>query len=153
MTTQPGTPLSTLNPAGILYPFAEVFEVETNGDTAVDVWKIPKGTIITMLLAKIKVLGTASSGRNLFVGDVADPNGYLLNAALCGTAVDVIYGDAVSERGAYLKNTEETSIMTHAGSWKVYKTGDKKVILDVDGAMIIEATLEIFIFGYRYNEI
>ena len=149
MTTQPAVPLSTLNPVGTVYPFAEMFEVETNAQESVDIWNIPKGTIITMVLAKIKVVGTGGAA-NIIIGDDDDDNGYILAASVCGVAVDTIYGDAVAERGEYT-NTGG-AIDTHAGPWKVYTAAGKELKLDCSATLTTEATIEVFVFGYRYKE-
>lgn len=146
MTTQPAVPLSTLNPVGTVYPFEEMFEVKTDGTDAVDIWNIPKGTIIKMVLAKIKVAGTGT-GANIIIGDDDDDNGYILAASACGVAVDTVYGDAVAERGAYL---EAGATGTHAGSWKVYTAAGKELKLDCSAELTTEATIEVFVFGSRY---
>uniref|UniRef100_A0A6M3J416 Uncharacterized protein n=1 Tax=viral metagenome TaxID=1070528 RepID=A0A6M3J416_9ZZZZ len=137
----------TVEPIRTIYPFAEVFEISTNGTTAVDVWDIPINTIITMVLARVKVAG-AGSGGNLIVGDDDDDDGFILAANLCGATVATIYGDAVAERGAYL---EAGATGTHAGSWKVYPAAGKELKIDCSVDMTTEATIELFVFGYSYH--
>ena len=149
MATQPATPISELNPVGTVYPFAEMFEVQTDEQTAVNVWNIPKGTIITMVLAKVKVAGTGSGG-NLIVGDDDDDNGYILAANLCGATVDTVYGDLPAERGVYLASGSAAG--THAGKWKVYTAAGKELKIDCSATLTTEATVEVFVFGYRYKE-
>ena len=140
------------NPVKTIYPFAEMFEVTTDGTTAVEIWAIPAGTIITMVLAKIKVAGTGSAS-NLIIGDDDDDNGYILAASCCGVAVDTVYGDAVAERGKYLNEpTTGAAVATHAGPWKVYTAAGKELYLDASAALTTEAVIEVFVFGYRYAE-
>ena len=140
------------NPVKTIYPFAEMFEVSTDGTTAVKIWDIPAGTIITMVLAKIKVQGTGASS-NIIVGDDDDDNGYILAATTCGAVADTVYGDAVAERGTYLNEPSMGSaVATHAGPWKVYTAVGKALYLDASAALTTEAVIEIFVFGYRYAE-
>ena len=137
-----GTPKKTL------YPFAEMFEVETNAQVSVDIWDIPKGTIITMVLAKVKVAGTGTAA-NIIVGDDDVDNGYILAAAVCGTSVDTVYGDATAERGEYLELGADG---VHAGSWKVYSSAGKELKMDCSASLATEAIMDIFVFGFRYHE-
>ncbi len=148
MATQPATPLSELNPVGVLYPFAEVFEVIPTlaADTVKNIWNIPKGTIITMVLAKIKTV-CAGAASNLIIGDDDDDNGYIEAAAFCGSAVDTIYGDVASERGAY---TADATL--HASLWKVYTAAGKELKLEQSGTLTTAGLIEVFVFGYRYKE-
>jgi len=128
-----------------MYPFAEVFEVDTNGTTAVDVWDIPAGTIIAMVLAEIQVSSTGT-GANIIVGDDDDDDGFILAASCCTTA-GTIYGDAPEERGAYLY----TGVSYHSGKWKYYDAAGKELKIDSSAANTTEATLRIYVFGYRYT--
>ena len=150
MTTQPAVALSTLNPVGTVYPFAEMFEVTPSlaADTAVNIWNIPKGTIITMVLAKIKT-ACAGAASNLIIGDDDDDNGYILAGAFCGQAADVIYGDAIAERGIYLA---AATGLGHAGAWKVYTAAGKELKLEQSGTLTTAGAIEVFVFGYRYKE-
>ena len=135
-----GTPKKTL------YPFAEMFEIATVSTTQTDIWDIPEGTIITMVMAKIKTAGTGSG--NLIIGDDDDDNGYVL-AADATAAADTIYGDSVTERGAYLSTGTSAE---HAGHWKVYTAAGKELKIDCSAALTTEATVDVFVFGYRYQE-
>jgi len=136
------------NPVKTIYPFAEMFEVTTDGTTAVKIWDIPAGTVITMVLAKIKVAGTGSAS-NLTIGDDDTADGYILAASCCGAAVDTVYGDAIAERGSYLA---AATGLGHAGAWKVYTAAGKELYLDASAALTTEAVIEVFVFGYRYAE-
>lgn len=135
-------------PKKTLYPFAEMFEVDTDGTDSVDVWDISRGTIITMVLAKIKTPGTGSG--NIIVGDDDDDNGFIL-AADGTAAADTVYGDAVAERGAYFTNAGG-GLESHAGKWKVYTSAGKEIKMDCSNALTTEATIDIFVFGFRYHE-
>jgi len=138
-----------LEPIQTLYPFAEMFDVDTNGTTAVEIWDIPKGTIITMVLAEIKVAGVGSGG-DIIIGDDDDDNGYILAGTLCGGTVGTIFGDAVAERGIYLTNSADAN-ESHAGKWKVYRTATKTLKMDCSVDMTTEGTMRVSVFGYRYK--
>jgi len=137
-------------PNKTIYPFAEMFEVDTDGTTAVEVWKIPAGTAITMVLMRIGVAG-AGAGGSVIVGDNDDDNGFILAGLFCGGTVGTIFGDAITERGDYLNATGgAAATSTHAGKWKVYTDATKSIYIDCDTDMTTEATVQVFIFGYRY---
>ena len=149
MVTQPVVPLSTLNPMGNMYPFAHVFEVETNAQESVDFWKIPDGTIITMVLVEVRVAGTGSAA-NIIVGDDDTDNGYILAATVCGATVGDVFGDAVADRGVYL---EAGATGTHAGSWKVYTDVDKELKMDCSASLTTEATVRVMVFGWKMDQV
>lgn len=132
-------------PKKTIYPFAEMFEVETSTTDSVPVWEIPAGTIVTCILAKIKVAGTGSG--NIIVGDDDDDNGFIL-AADATAAADTIYGDAPEERGAYLYMGDSY----HSEKWKQYTAAGKKIYIDCSDTLTTEATVDIYVFGYRYHE-
>ena len=134
------TPMRTLE------DFSEVFEVDTSGTDSVDVWEIPKGTIIKMVLAEVVVAGVGASGGNLTVGDDDDGDGFIVAANLCGATVGTIYGDSASERGAYLNS----QVPCHTVNWKVYSTAGKEIKIDCSAALTTEATVRIFVYGTRY---
>ena len=136
-------------PKRAIYPFAEMFEVDTNGTTSVNIWSIPIDTIITMVLCRVKVAAIDAGGANIIVGDTDDDNGYILAADICGTTVGTIYGDAITERGAYL-NLGESATAPHAGPWKVYTAAGKTLTTVCSAALDTDGTVEIFVFGYRY---
>ncbi len=131
-----------------LYPFSEMFQVDTSSTDAVTFWNIPAGTIITMVLAKINVAGTGSG--NLIVGDEDDDNGFILACDATSTA-DTVFGDITNERGAYLNAAVPTAGGADEPKWKVY-TATKAAKIDCSGALTTEATIDIMVFGYRYNE-
>lgn len=131
-------------PKQTLYPFAEMLEITTNGTTSVDIWVIPAGTIITRVLAKIRVIGVGTG--NLRIGDDDTNDGFIL-AKDATAAVDTVYGDDVADLGAYLDSG------TNAGMWKLYASSGKEIKIDVDASTLTtEATIDVFIFGYRYSE-
>ena len=135
-------------PMRTLYPFAEVFEVATTGTTAVDVWDIPAGTLITMVLAEVETAPTGDA-NNVTVGDDDDADGYILAGAACGATAGTIYGDSVQERGVYL--VADGVIGIHGGYWKSYTSAGKEVKVVLSAAATTEATMRIYIFGYRYK--
>jgi len=148
------------NPSKTVYPFAEIFEVTTSkvADASVDIWDIPAGTIITMVLAKIKTAGVTTG--NLIIGDDDDDDGYLIAADACA-AVDTIYGDMIEERGRYIAGGVAG---TPAGAscspaWKAYTCAGtvgtpvaKELKIEQSGTLTTAAVIEVFVFGYRYAE-
>ncbi len=132
------------NPKQTIKPFSEIFEINTSGTDSVAIWNIPKGTIITKVLAKIKTAGSGSG--NLIIGDDDDPDGFIL-AADATAAADTIYGDAPEELGAYLY----MGVSYHSTKWKQY-TSTKTLSIDCSDALTTEATVDVFVFGYSYTE-
>lgn len=139
------------NPINTLAPFAEVFQVDGNGTTAVDVWDIPKNTIITGVLCEVVVAATGSA-NNIIVGDEDDDNGYILAAAVCGATVGTIFGDEMDERGAYTNAGLDLASLQHGGQWKVY-TAKNTLRIDCSADGTIEPTVKIYVFGYRVPEL
>ena len=133
-----GTPKKTA------YPFSEIFEVTTSGTSSVTFWDIPAGTIITRVLAKIKVAGTGSG--NLTIGDDDAGNVFVL-AGDATAAADVIYGDDTTELGAAFYDSTKKG-----AQWKVYTAAGKEMQIDCSAALTTEATVDVFVFGYRYAE-
>jgi len=135
-------------PKKTIYPFAEMFEITCSKvqDEAVDIWEIPAGTMITLVLAKIKTAGVGAS--NLIIGDDDDDNGYIL-AGDCVVAVDTVYGDVAEERGVYLTGT---TIATCQGTHKLYKSAGKTLKIEQSGTQTTAAVVDVFVFGYRYHE-
>ena len=147
MTTQPATPLSELNPRGPLYPFAERIRATTDGTDAVDVWNIPEKTIITMVMVRVVTAGTGSAS-NFICGDDDDDDGFIVATAIGGATAGSIWGDLPTERGAYLLGaTTGHSPMI----WKVYEDAGKEIKIDASVALTGELTVDIFVFGYRYD--
>ncbi len=134
-----GTPKQTL------HPFAEMFEATTNGTSNVTVWDIPKGTIINLVLAKIKTAGTTAG--NIVIGDAATANAYILSAD-AAAAADTIYGDIPSERGVYIRVTGDSA----CGAGVKCNTAAATLIMDCDAALTTEAVVDVYVFGWRYYE-
>ena len=123
------------------YPFAEVFEVTSNGTTAVEICTLPANTIVTGVIVLIKTAATVTG--NLIIGDASDDDGYI--SAQDGTAAaGTIYGDTPSERGAYLYDST-----VKGGYWKLLVTATA-VNLDMSDAPTVEGVYEVTIFGYSY---
>ena len=135
-------------PIETLYPFAERFVVDTDGTDAVDIWDIPAGTIITRVLVQIDVDGTGDSGGNIIVGDDDDDNGYILAANVCGGTAGTVYGDHINELGEYLEPSGAVGSY-EPGCWKTYSSAGKELKLDCSAALTTEATLSIYVFGFR----
>lgn len=102
-----------------VYPYAEMFEVLAEGTTLIDLMSIRDGQIIEQVFVHIK---TPSVGAcNVIVGDDDDDDGFI--AAADGTApADTIYGDGVTERGAYLYDAT-----SKAGHRKFYQVATKEI--------------------------
>ena len=141
--------MASLNPSKTIYPFAEMFVVTTNGTTAVDVFEIPKQTAITMVLCEV-VTASTGGAQTVYVGDASDPNGFIVGGTLCGATVGTVFGDRVSERGAYLNDTTGgTAIDTHGGQWKLYTTPGKQVEVVLSATSTTAGVVNVYIFGYR----
>ncbi len=139
--------MAVTEPTKTIYPFAEKFTKDTSTTTAVSVWTIPAGAIITMVLAEVGVAATGSA-NNIIVGDTDDDNGYITALSICGATVGTIFGDSAKERGVYLTLDETTGI--HAGHWKVY-TSASTLTMTASASATTEATMNIYVFGYKYK--
>lgn len=122
------------------YPFAYTFEVQTNGATSVNVWLIPTGTIVDNVIATIK---TAATTGSVTVGDTDSANGFIAAADPTASA-GTVYGDDVTEKGAYLYDGTKKG-----GLRKVYTTTTKYLTLVNDRATTVEGVWLVTIQGLR----
>lgn len=121
------------------YPFAETFEVQTTDATSINVWLIPKGTIVDDVIVVVK---TAASTGYITVGDTDTANGYITSADAAGAA-GTVYGDSPAEKGAFLYDAT-----VKGGFRKVYTTHDKYLTIVVDRAGT-DGTFLITVTGFR----
>ncbi len=137
-----------------VYDFAEMVEVETSGTTAVDVLSIPQYTLIEKVLVRIKTAATSGSAVNLTVGDDDDADGFIVASDAKANA-GTVYGDAVAELGAYLKESvSDDGNNSHdqpIPGGKLYAAAGKEVKVVLSAAPTTEAVLQVFIFGKRFN--
>lgn len=124
-----------------VYHFAEMIEVLTQGTTAIDLMSLIEGTIVEGVLVHIKT--PAVGACNVIVGDDDDDNGFII-AADATAAADTLYGDVVTERGAYLYDGT-----SKAGHYKVYPASGKELKVELSAAPDTEAVLNIIVFGHR----
>lgn len=124
-----------------VYHFAEMFEVESAGTTPIDLMSFLDGMIVEGLLVHIKIPATGSA--NLILGDDDDDDGFLI-AADATAAADTIYGDSVTERGAYLYNAT-----SKAGHYKVYTTPTKALKFKLSASPTTEGVFNVIVFGHR----
>lgn len=135
-----------------VYDLAEMIEVETNGATAVDVYKIPQYTIIQMVMVMIKQPSTNSV--NLTVGDDDDPDGFIVAAAADGAA-GTVYGSDPDDLGVYLRAavtcTATSADAKVCSGGKLYAAAAKEVKIVLSGAAgANECIARVFIFGKRF---
>jgi hypothetical protein len=132
--------MAVLNQASV-YHFAEKFEVQSQGITAIDLMSFQDGEIIEGVIVHIKTPATGAC--NLIVGDDDDPDGFIA-AADGSAAADTIYGDGVTERGAYLYDST-----SKAGHYKVYQTITKKLKFVLSAAPTTQGVYNVIVFGHR----
>lgn len=125
-----------------VYPFAEMIQVLSEGDTIIDVLSIPAGTLIEHVGVIIKTPAVGAS--NLIVGDDDDDNGFI-TAADAVAAANTVYGDDPTERGAYLYDA------TKKGAFRKYYTAAKtlKFVLSADPATS-EGVYQVIVVGKRF---
>jgi hypothetical protein len=126
---------------GTCYPFAELFEVLTTDATSINVWLIPKGTLVDNVLVYTK---TAGSTGYITVGDTDTAAGYITAADVAGAA-GTVYGDLPTEKGSYLYDST-----VKAGYRKLYTDSTKYLTIVVDRANT-DGTFKILVTGYRMN--
>ncbi len=126
-----------------IYPFAELVEVLSEGTTVINLMQIPIGTVIENVLVCIKTAATGTA--NLIVGDDDDDDGYIA-AADATAAAGTIYGDGVTERGAYLYDAT-----SKAGHVKVYLASGKEVKFKLSATPTTEGVYQVFILGKRFD--
>ena len=125
------------------YWFAEMFRVQTEGVTAVPFMSLLPGTVVKLILARCETPGTGAA--NLTVGDDDDADGYLI-AADHTAAAGTIYGDAPTERGAYLYDAT-----AKGGFVKLYNAAKTlKAVLSAAGTT--QGTWQLLVLGHRYDE-
>ena len=145
MTTQPATPLSELNPSASGYPFCEVFRVQSDGVTDVDVWNIPVGTIITDVFVVVVTAGDGSTTNYVAVGDSSDEDGFIAGFNPASTAGTVI-GDDPTERGDYLYDSTKKSLCG-----KAYMTTSKLEVACEVTTNTTDPIFDIIVMGVRIH--
>lgn len=131
----------TVTGRATVYPFAEMFEVTSQGTTAIELTSFLDGMIIEGVIVHVKTPATGTA--NLIVGDTDDDNGFI-TAQDATQAAETIMGADVTERGAYLYNAT-----SKAGHLKVYTTTTKKLTFELSAAPTTEGVFNVIIFGHR----
>lgn len=124
------------------YAIAEVFRVQSEGTTPVAIMKPLAGFVISLVLVRIETPGTGAA--NLMVGDAGDADGLLLPADTTA-AIGALYGDVVTERGAYLYDS-----IAKAGSVKMYPAGET-ISLVLSAAGTTQGVYQVLVIGHRYD--
>ncbi len=132
----------TVTAVKAVYPFAELFEVASQGDTVIDLMKIGAGVIIENVVVRVKTPATGSA--NLIVGDDDDDNGFTV-AADATAAEGTVYGATVTERGAYLYDAT-----SKAGHVKVYAAEGKELKFVLSADPTTEGVFEVIVLGHRF---
>ena len=113
--------------------------VESNGTPAVDVVSIPIDHEVSEVWARVAVAGTGSA--NMTLGDDDDPNGFI-EAADHTSAAGTIFGDAITERGAYQAvnpGTDDSALPP-----KKYVATGKEIKLVLSGAGTIQSFWDVY---------
>lgn len=125
------------------YDFAELYEVLSQGTTAITVASLPKGTMVSEVIVKVKTPAVGAS--NLLVGDDDDADGFTAPGdavAVAGT----LYGDLTTERGVYLYDAT-----SKGGHVKLY-TADKSLKFSLSAIPATsEGVYEVLIKGTRFG--
>lgn len=132
--------MPVLNQSSV-YQFAESFEVQSQGVTAIDMMSFRDGQIVEGVLVHVKTPAVGAS--NLIVGDDDDDDGFIAAADATAPA-DTVYGDGVTERGAYLYDGT-----SKAGHLKVYQTITKKLKFKLSAAPTTNGVYNVIIFGKK----
>ena len=124
-------------------PFIDVFDVESNDTTAVDIHTYPKGTVITFISLTIQESGVGTA--NASVGDDDDADGFL-TAADAFASEGTVYGDAVNERGVYLYSSTYG-----AGYMKYYISAEKTLKLVLSAAVDTQPVFRVIVKGFSFS--
>lgn len=125
-----------------VYPVAEMIMVESEGVTAVELYSIPDGMVVNLVLAVVKAPCTDEDANTLIVGDEDDDNGYIV-AADAKAAALTVYGGDPTQRGAYLYDA------TKKGSFAKVYSAPKTLKFKLSAAPDAEGEYYIYIFGHR----
>lgn len=146
MTTQPATPMSTLNPTRTAYPFVEVFRAQTSGVTDVNIWNIPAYTIITDVWVRVVTAGVGNTTSYVAVGDQDDEDGFIAGFDP-NSAAETCVGDDPTERGDYLYDATKKTLCG-----KFYKaTKTLEVVLEIATNVTTEPIFDVIVAGYRFS--
>ncbi len=132
---------TSITGVGNCYPFHDRYRIEADSTAATQIALYPAKTIITGVLALVNSSGAGAA--NMSIGDSTDASGYIV-ACDHTSAAGTIFGDAPSERGAYLYDST-----VKGGYWKVLASAAAmKMILTADPS--IASTWDIFVTGFTY---
>lgn len=103
--------------------FWDFVDVEVTATGTVTI-TVKAGDIVEQVIAKVLTAYDSATSASLIVGDGTDPDG-LLVAADAKAAAGTVYGDAVAEVGAYLKDSYATTpAVASRGLGKAYAADD-----------------------------
>ncbi len=122
------------------HPFAEVYQVASQGTTPIDLGSFQDGQVVEGVLVQVETPAVGAS--NLIVGDTDDPDGFIAPADATAIA-DTIYGATATERGAYLYNAT-----SKAGHWKMYQSISKALKFALSAIPTTEGVFNVIIFGH-----
>lgn len=135
-----------------VYPFAEMFEVESESTDIVKIWAIPAYTLIERVIVEVKTPGVRGAGAvTLSIGDTTTADGYIVASDALGAA-GTVYGDVTSEIGSYLKEALTPDVATCLG--KLYTAAGEYLELVLSAIILstdTECVLRVFVFGKRFD--
>lgn len=126
------------------YPWAEMFETRSEGTTPVLLATISPGMMIRGALVRVKTPAVLVAAVTVAIGDTDDADGYLLDADAKAIA-DTIYGDSVTERGAYLYDAT-----SKAGHLKFY-IATKELRLVLSAVPTTEGVYQVVMWGHKID--
>lgn len=126
------------------YPWAEMFETRSEGTTPVLLATMTPGMMITGALVRVKTPAVLVAAVTVAIGDTDDADGYVLDAD-AKAAAGTIYGDAVTERGAYLYDAT-----SKAGHIKFY-AANKELRLVLSTAPTTEGVYQVTMWGHKID--
>ena len=126
------------------YQIDELIEVESEGQTPVDVISIQVGDIIESVLARIKTPAALTGAVTVSVGDNDAAAGFVAAASAKATA-GTVYGQDPTERGVYLYDA------TKKGSFVKLYPAEKTLKLVLSATPDTEGIFQVIVRGHRVN--
>jgi hypothetical protein len=126
------------------YDFAELYEVESEGVSPVNVMGIQVGDILESVLVRIKTPAVLTEAVTVSIGDNDAAAGFVA-AASAKAVAGTVYGQDPTERGAYLYDATKKG-----GFVKLYDT-EKTLKLVLSAAPDTEGIYQVIVKGHRAN--
>jgi hypothetical protein len=131
----------------MMYPFAEMYEVTSEGTTSITLTTLGAYSIVTNAQIRIKTAATGGTSPMVELGAGSDVDGLIVSSAADGAA-GTIYGDAVADLGDdWAVATGASSGYTQMPSGVLY-TSPTAITLVLDGAVTTEGVYQVFLAGF-----